>query len=547
MREKAIKDVEIIDMSYPNISIGKIDEEKTVQFKGGVLGQKVRVKITKNRGKNKKGKFMEVLEESKIENSKEFCPHAGICGGCSYQKMGYETELLLKHNMIKKLLKNAHIDISDLSIVRSPKIKEYRNKMEYTFGDSYKDGPLVLGLHRQNRFYEIVDTDGCNIVDSDFEIIRKYVQEYFRKRNASFYHKKSHTGLLRNLIVRKAMHTGEIMVILVTSSDKSFDPMRRDLFANSLLNAKTKGRIVSIYHVINDSLSDAVKIDSMELLFGKKYIEEKMNDLKFQISPFSFFQPNVFTAEKIYQKAIELSSLDQNKNVLDLYSGTGTITQLFAKAANKAMGIEIVEEAVEKAFDNAKENQIENIDFIAGDVLEKIDRVKGKYEIVVLDPPREGINPKAIKKIMDLEPEEFIYISCNPKTQVRDLEIFIENGYKIKNYQAFDQFPRSRHVETVALLSKLDVDKHISVEIELDEMDLTSAESKATYAQIKEYIWNKFQLKVSTLYIAQIKRKCGIELREHYNKSKKEKQIIPQCTPEKEEAIMDALRHFKMI
>ena len=547
MREKAIKDVEIIDMSYPNISIGKIDEEKTVQFKGGVLGQKVRVKITKNRGKNKKGKFMEVLEESKIENSKEFCPHAGICGGCSYQKMGYETELLLKHNMIKKLLKNAHIDISDLSIVRSPKIKEYRNKMEYTFGDSYKDGPLVLGLHRQNRFYEIVDTDGCNIVDSDFEIIRKYVQEYFRKRNASFYHKKSHTGLLRNLIVRKAMHTGEIMVILVTSSDKSFDPMRRDLFANSLLNAKTKGRIVSIYHVINDSLSDAVKIDSMELLFGKKYIEEKMNDLKFQISPFSFFQPNVFTAEKIYQKAIELSSLDQNKNVLDLYSGTGTITQLFAKAANKAMGIEIVEEAVEKAFDNAKENQIENIDFIAGDVLEKIDRVKGKYEIVVLDPPREGINPKAIKKIMDLEPEEFIYISCNPKTQVRDLEIFIENGYKIKNYQAFDQFPRSRHVETVALLSKLDVDKHISVEIELDEMDLTSAESKATYAQIKEYVWNKFQLKVSTLYIAQIKRKCGIELREHYNKSKKEKQIIPQCTPEKEEAIMDALRHFKMI
>ena len=547
MREKPIKDVEIIDMSYPNISIGKIDEEKTVQFKGGVLGQKVRVKITKNRGKNKKGKFMEVLEESKIENAKEFCPHAGICGGCSYQKMGYETELLLKHDMIKKLLKNAHIEIPDLSIVRSPKIYEYRNKMEYTFGDSYKDGPLVLGLHRQNRFYEIVDTDGCNIVDSDFETIRKHAQTYFREKNTSFYHKKAHTGLLRNLIVRKALHTGEIMVTLVTSSDKSFDSMRRDLFAHNLLNAKTKGRIVSIYHVINDSLSDAVKVDSIELLFGKKYIEEKMNDLKFQISPFSFFQPNVYTAEKIYQKAIELSSLDKTKNVLDLYSGTGTITQLFAKAANKAMGIEIVEEAVEKAFDNAKENQIENIDFIAGDVLEKIDLVKGKYNIVVIDPPREGIHPKAIKKIIDISPEEFVYISCNPKTQVRDLEIFIKNGYKIKKYQAFDQFPRSRHVETVALLSKLDVDKHINIEIELDELDLTSAESNATYAQIKEYVWNKFELKVPTLYIAQIKRKCGIELREHYNKSKKEKQIIPQCTPEKEEAIMDALRHFKMI
>ena len=454
MREKPIKDVEIIDMSYPNISIGKIDEEKTVQFKGGVLGQKVRVKITKNRGKNKKGKFMEVLEESKIENAKEFCPHAGICGGCSYQKMGYETELLLKHDMIKKLLKNAHIEIPDLSIVRSPKIYEYRNKMEYTFGDSYKDGPLVLGLHKQNRFYEIVDTDGCNIVDSDFETIRKHAQTYFREKNTSFYHKKAHTGLLRNLIVRKALHTGEIMVVLVTSSDKSFDPMRRDLFAHNLLNAKTKGRIVSIYHVINDSLSDAVKVDSIELLFGKKYVEEKMNDLKFQISPFSFFQPNVYTAEKIYQKAIELANVDKNKNVLDLYSGTGTITQLFAKSANKAMGIEIIEEAVEKAFDNAKENEIENIDFISGDVLEKIDLVKGKYDIVVIDPPREGIHPKAIKKIIDIAPEEFVYISCNPKTQVRDLEIFIKNGYKIKKYQAFDQFPRSRHVESVVLMSR---------------------------------------------------------------------------------------------
>ena len=543
MREKPIKDVEIIGMSYPNISIGKIDEEKTVQFKGGVLGQKVKVKITKNRGKNKKGKFMEVLEESKIENAKEFCPHAGICGGCSYQKMGYETELLLKHDMIKKLLKNSHIDIADLSIIRSPKIKEYRNKMEYTFGDSYKDGPLVLGLHRQNRFYEIVDTDGCNIVDRDFETIRKHVQKYFREKNTSFYHKKAHTGLLRNLIVRKALHTGEIMVVLVTSSDKSFDPMRRDLFAHNLLNAKTKGRIVSIYHVINDSLSDAVKVDSIELLFGKKYIEEKMNDLKFQISPFSFFQPNVYTAEKIYQKAIELANVDKNKNVLDLYSGTGTITQLFAKSANKAMGIEIIEEAVEKAFDNAKENEIENINFIAGDVLEKIDLVKGKYDIVVIDPPREGIHPK----IIDIAPEEFVYISCNPKTQVRDLEIFIKNGYKIKKYQAFDQFPRSRHVEAIVLLSKLDSKKYISLELPMDDMDLTSAWSKATYKQIQNYVLEKYGFKVSTLYIAQAKRKCGVEVKEYYNKSKKENKRVPQCTPEKEEAILNALKYFRMI
>lgn len=454
MRTKPIKEVEIFDTAYPNISIAKDKDEKIVEFKGGVLGEKCKVKITRSRGSKSKGKYIEKINDSKYENYREFCPNAGICGGCSYQKFGYETELLVKHDMIKKLLSNIDIKINDLSIARSPKIKAYRNKMEYTFGDSYKDGPLTLGLHRINRFYEIVDTEGCNIVDEDFEIIRKHVQTYFRERNTSFYHKKNHQGLLRNLIIRKAMHTNEIMVILVTSSDKSFDPMRKDLFAHNLLNAKTKGLIKSIYHVINDSLADAVKVDSIELLFGKEYIKEKINDLYFKISPFSFFQPNVFTAEKIYNKAIELSSVDKTKNVLDLYSGTGTLTQTFAKSANKALGIEIVEEAVEKAFVNAKENKIENIDFIAGDVLEKIDLVKGNYDIVVIDPPREGIHPKAIGKIIDINPEEFVYISCNPKTQVRDIEIFKEKGYRLDKYQAFDQFPRSRHVETVALLKR---------------------------------------------------------------------------------------------
>lgn len=454
MRQKPIKDVEIVDIAYPNISIGKFDEDKFVEFKGGVFGEKCRVKITRSRGNRKKGKYIEKIEDSRLENAKEYCPNSGVCGGCSYQKMGYETELLLKHDMIRKLLKNSGIDIKDLSIVRSPKIRGYRNKMEYSFGDSYKGGPLTLGLHKINRFYEIVDTDGCNIVDSDFENIRKHVQDYFREKNTSFYHKKTHEGLLRNLIIRKAMHTGEIMVILVTSSDKSFDSMRKDLFAHNLLNAETNGLIKSIYHVVNDSLADAVKVDSIELLFGKEYIEEKMNGLSFKISPFSFFQPNVYTAEKIYEKAIELSSVDESKNILDLYSGTGTITQLFAKASNKALGIEIVEEAVEKAFDNAKENEIENIDFIAGDVLEKIELVKGQYDIVVIDPPREGIHSKAIDKIIDINPEEFVYISCNPKTQVRDIKIFKEKGFEVTSYQAFDQFPRSRHVEAVALLKR---------------------------------------------------------------------------------------------
>lgn len=454
MSKKPIKTVEITDMSYPNISIGKLDDDKLIKFKGGVLGEVCKVKITKGKGNMKRGKYFGKIEDSKLENKKDYCPNSDICGGCAYQKMAYETELLLKHNMLRKLLKNNHIDIKNPSITRSPKTYEYRNKMEYTFGDSFKGGPLTLGLHRQNRFYEIVDTKGCNIIDSDFESIRLFVQDYFRKKNTSFYHKKTHEGLLRNLIVRKAMHTGEIMVILVTSSDESFDPMRRDLFAHNLLNAKTKGRIVSIYHVTNDSLSDAVKVDEIELLFGKDSIEEKLNGLNFKISPFSFFQPNVYTAEKIYQKALELSSVDETKSVLDLYSGTGTITQIFAKKAKNALGIEIVGEAVDKAMENARENEIENIDFIKGDVLKEIENVRGDFDIVVIDPPRQGINPKAIDKIIAIEPKEFVYISCNPKTQVIDLQRFLEKGYKIKDYKAFDQFPRSRHIEAVALLEK---------------------------------------------------------------------------------------------
>ena len=464
-RQKPILEVKIDEMSYPNKSIAYLDEGKKVEFKGGILGQTCRVKITRNRSTNKKAKYLELIKNSSIENNKDYCPNANICGGCAYQKTAYETELLLKINMIKNLLKENNIEIGNISITPSPKIKAYRNKMEYTFGDQEKGGPLYLGLHRKAKFYEIIDTKNCNIVDKDFEIIRQDIQNYFREKNASFYHKMTHKGLLRNLIVRKAHRTGQIMVILVTTSDESFDNIRKKLFVHKLLSSETQGKIVSIHHVINDSLADAVIVEKIELLFGKEYIEEEMSGLTFKISPFSFFQPNVFCAEKIYQKAIEFAQISKKDNVLDLYSGTGTISQLMAIKSNKAMGIEIVDEAVKMAKENALLNEIYNVDFIAGDVLEEIDKIKNTYNIITIDPPREGIHPKAINKIISFKPEKFIYISCNPKSQVRDLKIFLENGYKIKNYQIFDQFPRARHVEAIALLSKLNTEHHLDIEI----------------------------------------------------------------------------------
>lgn len=455
MKKRAIKDIKISQMKYPNISIGFDENNRKVEFKGGLLGQTVRVKAGKKNKERIKGKYIELLLESKLENARDYCPQSDICGGCAYQKVPYETELMLKHSMIKDLFKEHGIKYdNDISINRSPVTRGYRNKMEYTFGDSVKGGPLVLGLHRKRRFYEIVDCLDCNIVDSDFNTIRSKVQAYFRKKETDFYHKMRKEGLLRHLVVRKAMHTGQIMVILVTTSENTLDETRLRLFLHMLLDLDLDGRIFSVYHVLNDSVADAVIPEKIKLIYGNEYITEEMMGLKFKISPFSFFQPNVFTAEKLYQKAFELAEIDKTMDVLDLYSGTGTITQLMASVANSATGIEIVEEAVEKAKENAELNGLDNVNFLCGDVLEEIEKVGNKYDVVVLDPPRAGISPASLEKILNIDCKKFVYISCNPKTQMENLKAFLERGFEIKDYEIYDQFPNSRHLETIALLEK---------------------------------------------------------------------------------------------
>lgn len=455
MKKRPTKEIKISEMKYPNLSIGYDENGRRVEFKGGILGQTINVKTGKKNKERIRAKYINLIEESKLENAREYCPHAGVCGGCAYQKIPYETELMLKHDMIKTLFKDSGITYDgNIKINRSAVTKGYRNKMEYTFGDAVKGGPLILGLHRQRRFYEIVDCYDCNIVDDDFNKIRAGVQKYFREKNTDFYHKTTKEGLLRHLVVRKAHHTGQIMVILVTSSDESFDDIRLRLFMHMLLDLDLDGRIFSIYHVLNDSLADAVIPEKIKLIYGKEYITEEMLGLSFKISPFSFFQPNVFTAEKLYQKAFDLAEIDSSMNVLDLYSGTGTITQLMATVANTATGIEIVEEAVDKARENAKLNDLNNVNFLCGDVLEEIEKVGDKYDVVILDPPRAGISPASLDKILNIDCKKFVYISCNPKSQMDNLKVFLENGYEIKDYEIFDQFPNSRHLEAIALLER---------------------------------------------------------------------------------------------
>ena len=545
MKKKDEIILEIADVNFPNKAYGYYEGEKVI-VKNAVPGQKVQAQVFKKRGSGVEARLQEVIERSPLEREAGMCSHYALCGGCTYQTMRHEEELRLKERQVKRLLENAGICVQSWEgIVPAPSETGYRNKCEFSFGDEEKDGDLALGMRKRMSYYEVVTLKDCNIVDADYLRIIEGTLRFFQERRVPFYHKARHDGTLRHLVVRKGAATGEILINLVTSSEVPFSV---EEFKDMLLGLELDGSVCGILHSVNDGLADVVKSDEMRLLYGRDFFMEKLFDLEFKVSVYSFFQTNSAGAEKLYSIVKEFAGDVADKTVFDLYCGTGTIGQIMAEAGSKkVIGIELIEEAVVAANENAKRNHLENCTFLAGDVLKMVDELEERPDLIIVDPPRDGIHPKAIGKIIAFGAPEIVYVSCKPTSLARDLEIFQQEGYQVERVKLMDMFPRTVHVETVALLSKLDVDKHIDVEIKLDELDLTSAESKATYAQIKEYILEKFDLNVSTLYIAQIKKKCGIVLREHYNKSKKEKQVIPQCTPEKEEAIMDALKHFKMI
>lgn len=438
--------VKIEESRFPNISRAKFEDRK-YEFKGGIIGQIVEIKQKGKR--SKKAKLLNVIEKSEIEKGIP-CPHFEKCGGCTYQTLKYEDELEYKKKLVEKLFRENGIE-RELEIIPSPVHKFYRNKMEYTFGDEYKGGPLALGLHVKNRFHEIINTTECNIVDADFNKIRSEVRNYFEKLGEVHYNRMKHQGFLRHLLIRKATKTGEIMVLLATSTQSELD---KEAFIKILLGLDLDGEIVSIFHVKNDALSDAIVPEEINLIYGKDHIEEEVLGLKFKISPFSFFQTNTKSAEFLYKRARKKIDAE-DKLVFDLYSGTGTITQVLAESAKKVIGVEIVEEAVEAARENAILNKIDNVEFIASDVLKVLDSLEKNPDLIVLDPPREGINPKAIEKIIDFAPEKFLYISCNPVTLVRDLKVFIEKGYKIEELEIVDQFPKTSHCETVCLMSRV--------------------------------------------------------------------------------------------
>ncbi|MBQ7920855.1 MAG: 23S rRNA (uracil(1939)-C(5))-methyltransferase RlmD [Lachnospiraceae bacterium] len=460
--------VERVD--FPNKGIVKVEDETCV-VKNSLPGQKIRFCVNKVRKGKAEARLLEVMEKSPLETGTP-CSHFGVCGGCTYLSLPYDTQLEIKEKQVKKLLDSVLKDGTYVweGIKGSPKEYEYRNKMEFSFGDEVKDGPLSLGMHKRGSFYDVVHVSECKIVDADYRIILNSTLEYFKEHETSFYHRLRHTGFLRHLLVRKASKTGEILVALVTTSQHPDGASAADELASKKLvqgyldmllslekEGKLNGKFAGVLHILNDSLADVVKSDSTEVLYGHDYFYEELLGLTFKVSTFSFFQTNSYSAEVLYETAREyVGDLGgSDKTVFDLYSGTGTIAQLMAPVAGKVIGVEIVEEAVEAAKKNAAQNGLTNCEFIAGDVLKVLDEVEDKPDMIILDPPRDGIHPKALPKIISYGVERIVYISCKPTSLVRDLEVFLGSGYKVEKAVCVDQFPWTANVETVCLLSKV--------------------------------------------------------------------------------------------
>ena len=559
MKKGQVLEGTIEKVEFPNKGVVTVAEEgKSVIVKNGIPGQKVKFCVNKFKRGNAEGRLLEVLEKSPLETRKPVCSIFPVCGGCMYQTMSYEAQMDMKAEQVKNILNEAvNGEYLFEGVKASPKEFAYRNKMEFSFGDEYKDGPLTLGLHKKGSTYDVLTASDCKLVHDDMTKILNCVLEYFKERNVSYYKKMQHTGYLRHLLLRRGDRTGEILVNLVTTTQEEHDmsPLKE-----ALLNLELEGKIVGFLHILNDSLSDVVQSDETRIIYGQDYFYEKLLNLEFKITPFSFFQPNSRGAEVLYSTVRDYIGDINDMTVFDLFSGTGTIAQVLAPVAKQVIGVEIIEEAVEAAKENAAHNGLSNCKFIAGDVFKVLDEIEEKPDVIVLDPPRDGIHPKALPKILDYGVDKIVYISCKVTSLARDLEMIQARGYEVVKSVAVDQFCQTVHVETVVLLSHKKPDGHINVKVEfgegegkvpLDNIAKRAEEYKpkerVTYKMIKEYIEAKYGFKVHTAYIAEVKRDLGLPMYDAPNAVEELKQPRKHPTAKKVEAIKDALKHFEII
>lgn len=519
------------------MGVARIDG-RVVFVHGALRGEKCRVLILKTLKSVAFAKVLEVIEPSS-ERITPDCPYFPRCGGCTYRHIRYEEELRLKKQRVQdNLSRIGGSDVTVEEILGARDTLRYRNKAQYPVS---KDG--AVGFYRA-RTHEVIECEHCLLVKPEADAAAEALREYMQSCRVAGYDEKTGRGLVRHLYVRSNA-AGESLVCVLVNGDKL---PKEDRLVTLLRDACPK--CTGIVLGTNTKKGNVILGDRYRTLWGSDRLEDTLCGKTFRLSVPSFYQVNRVQAERLYAKAIEFASLTGQETVLDLYCGAGTITLALSDHAKKVLGAEIVPEAIGDARENAARNGVKNAEFFCGDasdVAKKLARENLRPDVITVDPPRKGLAADVVESIAEMQPGRVVYVSCDSATMARDVKRLADLGYTAQRACAVDMFPRADHIETVVLLSKLNTKQHIEVELNLDELDLTAAESKATYDEIKAYVLEKYGLKVSSLYISQVKRKCGLEVGQNYNLSKKEDAKVPQCPPEKEAAIMEALRHFQMI
>ena len=519
------------------MGVARIDG-RVVFVHGALRGEKCRVLILKTLKSVAFAKVLEVLEPSS-ERITPDCPYFPRCGGCTYRHIRYEEELRLKRQRVQdNLSRIGGSDVTVEEILGARDTLRYRNKAQYPVS---KDG--AVGFYRA-RTHEVIECEHCLLVKPEADAAAEALREYMQSCRVAGYDEKTGRGLVRHLYIRSNA-AGESLVCVLVNGDKL---PKEDRLVTLLRDACPK--CTGIVLGTNTKKGNVILGDRYRTLWGSDRLEDTLCGKTFRLSVPSFYQVNRIQAERLYAKAIEFAGLTGQETVLDLYCGAGTITLALSDHAKKVLGAEIVPEAIDDARENAARNGVKNAEFFCGDasdVAKKLARENLRPDVITVDPPRKGLAADVVESIAEMQPGRVVYVSCDSATMARDVKRLADLGYTAQRACAVDMFPRADHVETVCLLSKLQSKEHIEIEVKMDDLDLTAAESKATYDEIKAYVLEKHGLKVSSLYISQVKRKCGLDVGQNYNLSKKEDAKVPQCPPEKEAAIMDALKHFQMI
>lgn len=542
-RKNDLVTLEIEDCGIDGEGIGKADGF-TVFVKDAVIGDTVTAKIIKAKKNYGYGRLMEVLKPSPYRVEPK-CEFARQCGGCQLQALSYDQQLVFKTNKVKGHLERigGFTDIPMEPIIGMDELFHYRNKAQFPVGRN-KEGKIVTGFYA-GRTHNIIENRDCALGVAENKEVLDRVIAHMEKYGIEPYNEATGKGLVRHVLIRYGYFTKEVMVCLILNGNKL---PKEEQLVKSLCEIPG---MTSITINVNKKHSNVILGEEIRLLWGQEYITDRIGDISYQISPLSFYQVNPMQTQKLYAKALEYADLHGQETVWDLYCGIGTISLFLAQKAKFVRGVEIVPAAIENAKENAKLNGLENTEFFVGkaeEVLPREYKKNGVYaDVIVVDPPRKGCDETLLETMVEMNPERIVYVSCDSATLARDLKYLCERGYELRKVCPVDQFGMTVHVETVCLLSKLQSKEHIEVDIHMDELDLTDAEKKATYSEIKEYVLEHTGLKVSSLYIAQVKQKCGIIERENYNKPKSDDAKQPQCPPDKEKAIKEALKHFGMI